>query len=55
MNQTEKNVRPIVRELAREMTQEDILSVAGGMKCTPTAGGSGTANYDGGVDDGIGF
>lgn len=55
MNQNENNVRPMVRELARAMTEEDILNVAGGMACCPTAGASGTANMDAGVDDGIAF
>jgi hypothetical protein len=55
MNENKTVVRPLVRELAREMTQEDLMSIAGGVKCAPTGGASGTANWDVGVDDGIGF
>jgi hypothetical protein len=55
MTKNEESIRPAVRVLAREMSEQDIASVVGGMKCAPTAGASGTANWDASVDDGVGF
>lgn len=57
MELNENQVRPVVRNLARELTPEDITAISGGMlpKCCPSGGASGTANWDAGVDDTIGF
>ena len=55
MNDNKMDVRPLVREFARELTQEDLLNIAGGARCSPTGSASGTANWDAGVDDRIDF
>lgn len=55
MNNEKNTVRPLVRELAHELSVEDLASIGGGQKCEPTGYASGTANWDGGADDGIHF